>query len=269
MAISKILARTVHSTTTDGPYQSTTADGPSHSTNADALSHSITAYGPSHSTTAYGPYHPVTTDGPSHSTTAYGPYHPDGPSHSTTTDGHLPMQEPLLNDFTSDELDNSLSDDSYLINNQPVQLLMASPPLPPLPPPDAHGQAGSSSVLLRLVSPEKVMLRFPGKTIGSFRKQTAEFAKQCVFGGQLLTQSSLSGRNNTHQIDPDKLRYIKTLVQGRSNMNDMEFEAAWIKCLELLKKCCQKWKKKYQQLAPSKSEVSCGPCELFFFFFFV
>ena len=63
----------------------------------------------------------------------------------------------------------------------------------------------------------------------------------------MLARSTLSGRNNTHQFDPEKLKYIKTIVQGRANMSDLEFESVWIKCMESLKKKCGNLKKKVYQ----------------------
>ena len=76
-----------------------------------------------------------------------------------------------------------------------------------------------------LVSLEKVMVRFPGRSLGSLHTLTRELASQCIFGDNILAQSSLSGRNNTSQFDPEKLKYINTLVQGRTNMSDTEFES--------------------------------------------
>ena len=67
------------------------------------------------------------------------------------------------------------------------------------------------------VSPERVMVHFPGRAVGSLRKLT-ELALQCVFGKDVLARSSLCGRNNTCQFDPEKLKYIKTIVQGRANI---------------------------------------------------
>ena len=63
-----------------------------------------------------------------------------------------------------------------------------------------------------LVSPEQVMVRFPGRSIGTLRKLTIELALQCVFGEEVMATSTISGRNNTAQFDQDKLSYIKTLV---------------------------------------------------------
>ena len=99
------------------------------------------------------------------------------------------------------------------------------------------------------MSPERVMVCFPGRAVGNLRKLTTELALQCVFGEDVLARSSLCGRNNTCQFDPEKLKYIKTIVQGRANMNDMEFESVWIKCMESLKKKCSNLKKKYAKSA--------------------
>ena len=68
------------------------------------------------------------------------------------------------------------------------------------------------------------MVRFPGRTLSSLHTLTRELASQCVFGESVLAQSSLSGRN-TNQMDPEKLKFIKTLVQGWANMSDTEFES--------------------------------------------
>ena len=91
------------------------------------------------------------------------------------------------------------------------------------------------------------MVRFPGRSLGSLRTLTRELAAQCVFGENVLAQSTFSGRNNTNQFDPEKIKYLKTLVQGRANIGGPEFEAIWAKCLESLKKKCQNLKKKHQQ----------------------
>ena len=52
-----------------------------------------------------------------------------------------------------------------------------------------------------LVSPEQVMVRFPGKSVGTLRKLTIELAFVCVFGEEVMATSTISGRNNTVQFD--------------------------------------------------------------------
>lgn len=64
-----------------------------------------------------------------------------------------------------------------------------------------------------------------------------------MFGDNVLAQSSLSGHNGTSQVDPEKIKYLKTLVQDRANMSDTEFEATWVKCLDSLKKNAKVWKR--------------------------
>ena len=76
-----------------------------------------------------------------------------------------------------------------------------------------------------LVSLEKVMVRFPGRSLGSLHTLTRELASQCIFGGQYPGTIQRKWGNNTSQFDPEKLKYINTLVQGRTNMSDTEFES--------------------------------------------
>ncbi len=149
------------------------------------------------------------------------------------------LQSPEMS-LTNEDIESLLSDDSF---HTPIS--------PHLTPEFDRSQELSASghqqpSVIGLVSPKRVMVRFPGRAVGSLRKLTTELALQCVFGQEVLARSSVSGRNNTCQFDPEKLKYIKTIVQGRSNMNDMEFESVWIKCMESLKK---KFKEKIHQIS--------------------
>ena len=74
-----------------------------------------------------------------------------------------------------------------------------------------------------------------------------ELASNCIFGDNVLARSSLSGRNKTDKLDPEKLQDLKKMVQQRSSMSDLEFESVWGKCLESLMKRCQILRKKLIQ----------------------
>ena len=62
-----------------------------------------------------------------------------------------------------------------------------------------------------------------------------ELTSQCIFGDAMLAQSTISGRNNTTQFDPEKMAYLKSIIQGRAKMDSIHFEEVWVKCLESLK----------------------------------
>ena len=105
-------------------------------------------------------------------------------------------------------------------------------------------QPANQCSMAGLVSPERVMVRFPGRDESSLRRLAVELARQCIFGEQTLSVSTISGRNNTYQLDPDKLNQIKTIVKARSGVGTLEFEGIWCKCIESIKKKCQALKKK-------------------------
>jgi hypothetical protein len=140
-------------------------------------------------------------------------------------------------DWTKDELESLFSETNLSYSHDlPIPPTPLPPPLSSPPPPP-----GNSA---QLVSPERIMVRFPGRSLVSLRTITRELAVQCVFGDNVMAQSSLSGRNNnTNQSDPEKIKYVKTLMHGRENMSDQELEATWAKYLESLKKKSQSLKK--------------------------
>ena len=92
---------------------------------------------------------------------------------------------------------------------------------------------------------EEVMCRFPrSESVNTLKTLTRELALHCVFGEDVMATSTISGRNNTSQFDQNKLNHIKTLVQNKAMMSTSNFESAWSKCIESLKKKCQVLKKK-------------------------
>lgn len=76
-----------------------------------------------------------------------------------------------------------------------------------------------------LESPAKMVNKFPGRNTSSLRELTVALACNVVFGDTVLVRSSLSGCNDSDQLDPEKLAYIKSIVRGRVGfMCDHEFE---------------------------------------------
>ena len=78
--------------------------------------------------------------------------------------------------------------------------------------------------------------------IKSLTNHSVQLARIVVFGEQVMATSSASGRNDTNQLDPEKVLYIKNIVHSRvaTRMNDLEFELVWQKCMESVSKKCQK-----------------------------
>ena len=105
-------------------------------------------------------------------------------------------------------------------------------------------QSANQCSMVGLVSPERVMVRFPGRNESSL---VVELARQCIFGEQTLSASTISGCNNTYQLDPDKLNQIKTIVKARYGVGTLEFEGIWCKCVESVKKVTSLEKKKQLQ----------------------
>lgn len=87
--------------------------------------------------------------------------------------------------------------------------------------------------------------KFPGRNTSSLCELTVPLARNVVFGDTVLARSSLSGRNDSDQLDTEKLAYIKSIVRGQVGlMGDHEFELVWKKCLESLGKMCSKLRAK-------------------------
>ena len=93
-----------------------------------------------------------------------------------------------------------------------------------------------------LGSPEKAVAKFPGRDKKSLTNLSVELARSVVFGEEVMSTSSVSGRNDTNQLDPEKVLYMKNIVRTRvaTRMNDLEFELVWQKCMENVSKKCQK-----------------------------
>lgn len=84
------------------------------------------------------------------------------------------------------------------------------------------------------------MNRYSGTDLASLRKLTTALAREAIFGREELAQKSLSGRNETEQLDKQKLDYIKTLVHSRiPNKSSVDFEDTWKWCRGSLSKSCQ------------------------------
>ena len=101
-----------------------------------------------------------------------------------------------------------------------------------------------------LLSPERAMTRFPGRDEKTLRALAVALARDCVFGTDVMLQSTPSGRGNnqTHQLDPEKLdyMYIKHIISRRMGKQpgNPEFELIWGKCVVSIGKQCQKLRTK-------------------------
>ena len=118
-------------------------------------------------------------------------------------------------------------------------------------PPSQQPEATSGMGPFGLQSPQKTIARFPGRDLSCLRELTVALARYVVFGDNVLALSSKSGRNNTYQLDSDKLQYIRRTIRERvgTQKNDEEFELIWEKCMESLGKFCQKLRAKKKQMA--------------------
>ncbi len=94
-------------------------------------------------------------------------------------------------------------------------------------------------------SPEKSVTKYPGRDLSTLCDLAVSLAKD-VFGERTLSLSSRSGRNDTNQLDPEKLLYIKDIVRARVGDRRIkeEFELVWKKCLENIGKRRQKLRSK-------------------------
>ena len=73
-------------------------------------------------------------------------------------------------------------------------------------------------------------------------------ARDCISGCDVTIHSTRSGHgedNVDQQLDPEKMKYIKSIVAGRvgKNVDDPEFELVWSKCLVSIGKQCQRLRK--------------------------
>ena len=71
------------------------------------------------------------------------------------------------------------------------------------------------------------MARITGRDIKSLRALAVVLARACIFGDNVLLQSSPSGKGYaTCQLEPEKLAEIRVRVQQRArHLSDNEFEA--------------------------------------------
>ena len=126
----------------------------------------------------------------------------------------------------------SLYMSNYMLYGNAAGAIASTPPL------DSAGH-----VQQPLQSPERAMTRFPGKDEKTLRALAVALAKDCIFGADVLMRSSRSGRrDNSQQLDPEKMNYIKHIIAGRmgKQVGDAEFELVWGKCLVSIGKQCQK-----------------------------
>ena len=109
-----------------------------------------------------------------------------------------------------------------------------------------HQQGLSSTGPYGMGSPAKAVARFPGKNLGSLQELTVALARDVVFREEVMSRSSRSGRNDTNQLDQEKMKFIQPIVGGRrvGLMGDSEFDLVWRNCLDSLGKCCSKLKAK-------------------------
>ncbi len=92
----------------------------------------------------------------------------------------------------------------------------------------------------RLKTVEEVMHNNSGTDLASLRKLTTALARDAIFGREELSKKTLTGRNDTEQLDQQKVHYIKTLVRSRvPNKSSVEFEDSWKWCRGSLSKSCQ------------------------------
>lgn len=92
----------------------------------------------------------------------------------------------------------------------------------------------------KLRSVEQVMNNYSGTDLAALRRLTTALAREAIFGRDELAKKSLTGRNNTEQLDEQKVNYIKTLVHSRvPNKSAVDFEETWKFCRGSLSKSCQ------------------------------
>ena len=87
---------------------------------------------------------------------------------------------------------------------------------------------------------EQVLHNYSGTDLAALRKLTTALAREAIFGREELAKKSLTGCNETEQLDPQKLDYIKTLVHLRvPKKSAVDFEETWKLCRGSLSKSCQ------------------------------
>ena len=87
---------------------------------------------------------------------------------------------------------------------------------------------------------EYILREFPGSQTSTLRLLAVALARDAIFGRSELAAKTLSGRNGTQALDPEKLEYIKAIVRSRvPNKSPVEFEDIWSLCRTSLSKSCQ------------------------------
>jgi len=66
-----------------------------------------------------------------------------------------------------------------------------------------------------LSSPEKALVRVPGKDVHSLRRLAIVLARGCYFGDDVLEASSIAGKGDYAVLDPEKLHSLKQRIQSR------------------------------------------------------
>ena len=162
------------------------------------------------------------------------PLHHAGPIYQPllqTTQLHQTNLVPCLTSLTNEDLKS--------ITKEDLDSLLSEFPVAEVSPVHSHQAEKPQPLPARTpgLSPlEKVMRRFPRRSVSTLRKLTIALALH-VFGEDVMARSTISGRYNTAQFDQNKLDYIKTLVRDRARMSNSNFESVvWSKCMDSLKK---------------------------------
>ncbi len=91
-----------------------------------------------------------------------------------------------------------------------------------------------------LASPEKALVKIDGRNTDSLRKLAIILARGCVFGDDVLVQSSPSGRGRTTSLSTEKMVEIRRIVRQRARaLSEAAFEEVWENCIKSIKKTCQ------------------------------
>lgn len=107
--------------------------------------------------------------------------------------------------------------------------------------PSSHPRRGPYG----LDDPENILKRIPGNDTSSLCRLTVELARYVVFGDEVLARSTVTGKNNKDQLDPNKLKHIKSIIRERAGpMGDSEFDLVWKKCKESLGRKCRQLRSK-------------------------
>ncbi len=90
-----------------------------------------------------------------------------------------------------------------------------------------------------LASPERALGKVEGRNTLALRKLAIALARGCIFGDEVLAQSSPSGRKGV-QLSIAKMLEIKNIIRRRARSTSAnEFEGVWSLCMLSISKTCQ------------------------------